>query len=208
MVQLPVYNTHTCTRTRTHTHTHLMALSLGLPRWAGTRKVKPIWILLKQETVSVSGIRWAICKSAHHSRQITTPAPHHSVFYRPDALPAAQPTASKHWTQLPAYKSFRYWLVFLAFNVLIFSNNGLWFYCHNVVPQYVLTFICFRPALCFILVYNCGLTVHNKRICYVVLCYVMFVSTLFLMQFRISELTNNRHPFNSFVFGITGGGWY
>jgi len=24
----------------------------------------------------------------------TTPAPHHSVFYRPDALSAAQPTAS------------------------------------------------------------------------------------------------------------------
>ena len=31
------------------------------------------------------------------SRQITMPAPHRSVFYRPDALPAAQPTASKHW---------------------------------------------------------------------------------------------------------------
>ena len=28
--------------------------------------------------------------------QITTPAPHRSVFYRPVALPAAQPTASKH----------------------------------------------------------------------------------------------------------------
>ena len=70
----------------------------GLPRWAGTRKVKPIWILLKQETVCGSGISWAICKSAHRSRQITTPAPHHSVFYRPDALPAAQPTASKHWS--------------------------------------------------------------------------------------------------------------
>jgi len=27
---------------------------------------------------------------------LTMPAPHHSVFYRPDALPAAQPTASKH----------------------------------------------------------------------------------------------------------------
>ena len=24
-------------------------------------------------------------------------APHHAVFYRPDALPAAQPRASKHW---------------------------------------------------------------------------------------------------------------
>ena len=81
----------------THTHTHLTALFPGLHRWAGTRKVKPIWILLKQETVSGSGISWDICKSAPHCRQITIPAPHHSVFYRPDALPAAQPTASKHW---------------------------------------------------------------------------------------------------------------
>ena len=31
------------------------------------------------------------------TKQITMPAPHHSVFYRPDALPAAQPTVSKHW---------------------------------------------------------------------------------------------------------------
>jgi len=84
----------------THTHTHLTALCLGLRRWAGTRKVKPTWILLKQETVSGSEIRWAICKSASCSRQITTPAPHRSVFYRPDALPAAQPTASKHWRHI------------------------------------------------------------------------------------------------------------
>jgi len=77
--------------------TRLTALCPGLPGWAGTRKAKPIWILLKQETVSGSGISWAICKSAPRSRQITTPAPHRSVFYRPDALPAAQPTVSKHW---------------------------------------------------------------------------------------------------------------
>ena len=83
--------------TDTDTHTHLTALFPGLPGWAGTRKAKPIWILLKQETVSGSGISWAICKSAPSSRQITTPAPDHSLFYRPDALPAAQPTASKHW---------------------------------------------------------------------------------------------------------------
>jgi len=44
-----------------------------------------------------------ICKSAPRSRQITTPAPHHSVFYRPDALPAAQPTASKHWRHKTIY---------------------------------------------------------------------------------------------------------
>ena len=70
----------------THTHIRLTALFPGLPGWAGTRKVKPIWILLKQEIVSASGISWAICKAAPHSRQITTPAPHYSVFYRPDAL--------------------------------------------------------------------------------------------------------------------------
>ena len=81
----------------THTHTRLTALCPGLPGWAGTRKVKPIWILLKHETVSGSGISWAICKSAPRSRQISMPAPHYSVFYRPDALPATQPTASRHW---------------------------------------------------------------------------------------------------------------
>ena len=66
--------------------------SLG---WAGTRKVKPICILLMHVTVNVSGISWAICKSAPRPRQITTPVPHHSVFNRPDALPAAQSIASK-----------------------------------------------------------------------------------------------------------------
>ena len=76
-----------------------MALCLGLPRWASTRKVKPIWISLRQETVSGSGISWAICKSAPHSRQTTMPVPHSSVFYRPDALSDTQPTASMHWRQ-------------------------------------------------------------------------------------------------------------
>jgi len=88
---------------RQHTHTH----PFNGP-FSGTtqaRKVKPIWILLKQETVSGSGISWDICKSAPHSRQITTPALHHSVFYRPDALPAAQPTASKHWRHTHPFNS-------------------------------------------------------------------------------------------------------
>ena len=90
---------YTKTTANTHTHARLTALFPGLPRWAGTRKVKPIWILLKQEPENGSGISWAICKSASYSRQTTTPAPHLSVFYRPDALPAAQPTVSKHWRQ-------------------------------------------------------------------------------------------------------------
>ena len=62
------------------THTSLTALCPRLPGWACTREVKPIWILLKQETVTGSGVIWATCKSAPRSRQIITPAPHHSVF--------------------------------------------------------------------------------------------------------------------------------
>ena len=52
-----------------HTHTHPFNGPFpGLPRWASIRKVKTIWILLKQETVSGSGICWAICNSAPRSR--------------------------------------------------------------------------------------------------------------------------------------------
>jgi len=99
-VKLPLISNGDICTFNTDTHTRLTALCPGLPGWAGTRNVKPIWILLKQETVSGSGICWAVCKSAPHSRQITTPAPHRSVFYRPDALPAAQPTASKQWGEM------------------------------------------------------------------------------------------------------------
>jgi len=56
-------------------------------------KVTPLWILLKQETVSGSGISWDICKSAHRSRQITMPAPHHLVFLQA-GCPSCHPTNS------------------------------------------------------------------------------------------------------------------
>ena len=65
---------HQCTILTTvlnyhHHHTRLTAFFPELPRWASTRKVKPIWILLKQETVNGSGISWATCKYAPCSRQ-------------------------------------------------------------------------------------------------------------------------------------------
>jgi len=83
-----------CPYQTTHTHTFNGPVP-GLPGSVGTRKVKSIWILLKQETVSGSGISWAICKSAPRSRQITTPAPYHSVILQA-GCPSCQPTTSKH----------------------------------------------------------------------------------------------------------------
>jgi len=87
-----------CSVAHTHTHTRLTALCPGLPRWAGTRKVKPVWILLKQETMSGIGISWAICKSASHSRQITTLVPHHTVFFT-DRMPFLPPNQQHQSTE-------------------------------------------------------------------------------------------------------------
>jgi len=44
-----------------------------------------------------NGICWAICKSASGSRQITTPAPHHSVFT--DRMPFLPPNQQRQNTE-------------------------------------------------------------------------------------------------------------
>ena len=119
----------------THVHTRLMALCPGLPGWASTRKVKPIWNLLKQETVSGSGISWAICKSAPRSREITTPAPHCSLFHRPNALPATQPMTSVYWRQmLQQQKQFNnHFLVYLC--LLVFIQRLMRSFCSQALRQ-------------------------------------------------------------------------
>ena len=93
-----ITHTHALTHTPSLTHARTFNGPLSRNTWVSQyQKGKTNLDLLKQEIVSGSGISRAIRKSAPRSRQITTPTPHHSVFYRPYALPAAQPTASKHW---------------------------------------------------------------------------------------------------------------
>ena len=94
-----IFSLITTTTTTNTTVLRLSGFCPGLESWYQKGKTKTSLDFLEQETVSGSGISWAICKSAPHSRQITTPAPHHSVFTGPDALPAAQATASKHLRQ-------------------------------------------------------------------------------------------------------------
>ena len=85
-----------------NTHTRLTALFPGLPGWAGTRKVKPIWISLKQETVSGSGISWAICKSAPRSTHSHTSTPPLSFFTgRMPFLPPNQQCQSTEGHKVP-----------------------------------------------------------------------------------------------------------
>jgi len=89
---LKIYNNYKVDHLHTHTHIQSFYCSSGicpgLPGWSGTRKVKP---------GRVKPICWALCKSAPHPRQ---PRQHTTTQFLPDALPATQPTASKHWRTL------------------------------------------------------------------------------------------------------------
>ena len=80
----------------THTHTRLTALFSGTTRMGRYQKGKTKLDFTEARDSEWQWHQLGICKSTPRSRQITTPAPHHSVFYRPDALPATQPTASRH----------------------------------------------------------------------------------------------------------------
>ena len=124
---------HARTRAHTHTHTRLTALCPGLPWSAGTRTVKPIWILLKQETVSGSGISWAICKSAPRSRQITTPAPTAQFFtgWMPFLPPNQQRQSTegkrsdiKHNMGKPIQATFEVFLSFFSFRCSDLTYSG------------------------------------------------------------------------------------
>ena len=95
---------HTATRYRDlqkavksdNTNTRLTALCPGLSGWAGTRKVKPIWILLEQEILSAvaSAGHVQVCTALQTDNHTSTSP---LSFLQVDALPAAQPTVSKHW---------------------------------------------------------------------------------------------------------------
>jgi len=75
------------------THTPFNGPFSRTTRVSRYQKGKPIWILLKQETVSSSGINWVICKSAPRSRQITMPAPTTQGFLQA-GCPSCHPTNS------------------------------------------------------------------------------------------------------------------
>ena len=86
-------NTATClcllvrTCTHTHTHTGLTALCLGLHGWAGTRKVKPIWIFLKQWH-QLSHMQ--VCTSLQTDNNASTP----SLSFLQAGCPSCHPTNS------------------------------------------------------------------------------------------------------------------
>jgi len=86
----PGMRRHVCSATHTHPFNGPFSRTI---RWAGTRKVKPIWILLKQDTVSGSGISWAImqvCTSLQTDYHASTPP----LNFLQAGCPSCRPTKS------------------------------------------------------------------------------------------------------------------
>jgi len=77
-------------------HNHFMALFPGPAGWGGARRE----LLDFMVQGKINRGRHTDHPAGHHSiwtkQCLPPPSP---IFYRPDALPAAQPTVSKHWRQ-------------------------------------------------------------------------------------------------------------
>ena len=80
-----------------HHHNSFTALLPGPPGWAGARRE----LLDFMVQGKINRGRHTDHPAGWHSIRTNQcpPPPSHYIFYRPDALPAAQPTASKHWRQ-------------------------------------------------------------------------------------------------------------
>jgi len=83
--------------TMTNTHNRFTALFPGPPRWAGARR--GLLDFMVQRKIN-RGRHTDIRLSATPSGLTNVHLHHPPIFYRPDALPATQPTVSKHWRQL------------------------------------------------------------------------------------------------------------
>ena len=105
-VSLSTYRHH-----NTHTHTRLTALFPGLPGWAGTRKVKPIWILLKQRD---SEWQWhqlghmQACISLQTGNHASTPV----LSFLQAGCPSCRPTNS-----VKALKALSWYIIISIFNM-------------------------------------------------------------------------------------------
>ena len=74
--------------------------------------------------MSGSGIRWAICKSVPRSRQITTPAPHHSVFT--GRMPFLLPNQRRQSTEGTRYKITGIRLIGVRVHICTRTQSVVW----------------------------------------------------------------------------------
>jgi len=110
----------TC-RWKVHTHTCLMALFLGLPGWAVPEGKTDLDFT--EARVSGSGINWAICKSASHSRQYPTT----QVFLQAECR-SCRPTNSVKALKANEryFQRYCHWVVFCWNSYWAFIQEIIW----------------------------------------------------------------------------------
>jgi len=93
-------NTHTHTHTPSHAHRHnrFTALFSGPPGSAGVRR-ELLDFMVQRKINRMSETDTLTIRPGATPSGLSSAHLHHPPFYRPDALPAAQPTVSKHWRQ-------------------------------------------------------------------------------------------------------------
>jgi len=74
-----------------------MTIFPGPPGWAGARRELLDFMVQGEINRGRNNDHPA---GRHTIRTNQCPPPWSPIFYRPDALPAAQPTVSKHWRQI------------------------------------------------------------------------------------------------------------
>jgi len=93
-----------------------------------------------------------------------------SVLFKLDVLPVAQPTASKHWRKNVFF--YKYERPSKKKTIIILFTTTQLLQNHNPdQPNLLLTTNRFSPSYFTSLVQLCFDIIHNKRICYVMLCY-------------------------------------
>jgi len=100
VIRSTVNSIQSCTSNQSvnHTHNHFTALFPWPSGWAGARtEILTLWCKGRLTEADTPTIRLGATPSGLTSAHLHHP-PH--IFYGPDALPAAQPTVSKHWRQL------------------------------------------------------------------------------------------------------------
>jgi len=85
-----------------HNHNRFTAFFPEPPGWAGERE-KNFWTLWCKERLTEADITQTIRLGATLSRLTSAHLHHPPLFYRPDALPAAQPTVSKQMLYIKRY---------------------------------------------------------------------------------------------------------
>ena len=103
-----VQQIHRCKNIGTHTHTHLFSGPLsGNTRVSRYQKGKTNRDFTETRDSEWQWHQLALSKSAPHSRQITTPSPHHSVFLQA-GCPSCHPTNSVKALKAPAPKALKH----------------------------------------------------------------------------------------------------